>query len=300
MTDRLKPLLQFIPLFYPLLIYLGFIRYNFYYEEFDIDIFNYLNISEILFSFVPLIAPALITLTYILFAIVILYKIISSNTPRSNNLSIYFLKEISNCISSLFTTNYYSLEERIERINDYYKKSDQSKHKTKLKIKKVGKRIFRMMLLQMLLVFLFMMIFIKSLDRVYDLQTDIANYLNFIDPVILGQMLFVLTILVSFTSISIYFKKNINFAFIFFMITNSLILILFLLSNEKDKADQLYQNPLETEVSFFFEDELIISDCSKVFLGKTADYIFLRNFERKENYIFKIDDVTELRVRDLK
>ena len=57
----------------------------------------------------------------------------------------------------------------------------------------------------------FMMIFIKSLDRVYDLQTDIANYLNFIDPVILGQMLFVLTILVSFTSISIYFKKNINF-----------------------------------------------------------------------------------------
>lgn len=57
---------------------------------------------------------------------------------------------------------------------------------------------------------------------------------------------------------------------------------------------------LEIEISFFYEDDLIISDCNKVFIGKTADFIFLRNFERKENFIYKVEDISELRIRDLR
>ncbi len=303
MTEKIKSLTQYIPAFYPLLIYLGFIRYDFYYQEFDIDIFNYLSVSEILFSFVPLIAPVLIKLTYILFAFLTLSRMISGGTPSNitkfDHLSTNFLKDVSNCIYSLFSTNYSSLERRIKRVEKYIK-DDPLKEITRLTIKKMDKRVFRMTMIQLFFTFFFLLIFLKSFEWISDFEIDLSGYLNFIDSVVLGEMLFLLTIIVSFISIAIYYKKNINYAFLFFIVTNSLILILFLLSNEKERADHLYENPLETEVSFFYEDDLIISDCNKVFLGKTADYIFLRNFERKENYIFKIDDVTELRIRDLK
>ena len=65
------------------------------------------------------------------------------------------------------------------------------------------------------------------------------------------------------------------------------------------EARDLYITPLEKEVSFFYQDKLIISDCDRVYLGMTSDYIFLRNFERKENYIFKTSEVTGLRTRKL-
>src|SRR5690606_16539037 len=87
--------------------------------------------------------------------------------------------------------------------------------------------------------------------------------------------------------LSIYFYnyKGKNYGIGLFIISLTITLMIFIATEKKIEARNLYKNPLEKEVSFFYGDKLIISDCDKVFLGKTSDYIFLRNFERKENYI---------------
>ncbi len=54
---------KYIPVFYPILVFLGYLNYDLYYKKFDIDIFNYLSINEFLFSFVSQIYPLIFFFT---------------------------------------------------------------------------------------------------------------------------------------------------------------------------------------------------------------------------------------------
>jgi len=49
--------IKYLPVIYPILVFLGYINYDLFYKRFDINIFNYLNMNELLFSFVSLAYP---------------------------------------------------------------------------------------------------------------------------------------------------------------------------------------------------------------------------------------------------
>lgn len=56
-TKKILDYIKYIPVIYPILVFFGYLNYDLFYKRFDINIFNYLNINEFLFSFVSLAYP---------------------------------------------------------------------------------------------------------------------------------------------------------------------------------------------------------------------------------------------------
>ena len=54
------------------------------------------------------------------------------------------------------------------------------------------------------------------------------------------------------------------------------------------------------DVSFNYLNTLVVSDSTNVFLGLTAKYLFMNNTVDDHNYIFKIDDIQNLKIQQNK
>lgn len=60
-TLKIKELISYIPLATSVLVFFGFLNYDLYYRKLEIEIFSFLETSELIFSFVNLIYPIILT-----------------------------------------------------------------------------------------------------------------------------------------------------------------------------------------------------------------------------------------------
>lgn len=51
----------------------------------------------------------------------------------------------------------------------------------------------------------------------------------------------------------------------------------------------------EREVTLILEDDYIVTDSVNIFAGKTKNYIFFYNINKKQTRVFRVDDVKEIR-----
>lgn len=68
MNSKVKELTEYVPSVTVVLIVLGYTNHYFYYYHFGIPIYNYLDVSEIIFSFSSIIPSAFVAVIFIVFA----------------------------------------------------------------------------------------------------------------------------------------------------------------------------------------------------------------------------------------
>lgn len=84
----MKKILEYLPLLTICLLYFGFCNLHFYYKEFNIEIYNYINTTEIILSFLP----ALIFTTAIFYSFII-GEVFDKANMRENTIVILELKK---------------------------------------------------------------------------------------------------------------------------------------------------------------------------------------------------------------
>ncbi|MEJ7677736.1 MAG: hypothetical protein WKG06_07685 [Segetibacter sp.] len=82
LSKRIKAAVDYLPLASAFLIFLGYWNLSFYYERFDISIYNYISITEILTSFLPIIKQ---TFQYTLGFVAVITIIFLTSSPTSQN-----------------------------------------------------------------------------------------------------------------------------------------------------------------------------------------------------------------------
>lgn len=106
-------------------------------------------------------------------------------------------------------------------------------------------------------------------------------------------------LIIFFISILFLAKKDITLLknlYLFFC-----VLSLFIFSTTKAYIDieNVKRNKPNYEIEFVYENKIYKSKTNYVFIGKTHDYIFIHNLRNKYTEIFKIQEVTMLKLKKL-
>ena len=116
-------------------------------------------------------------------------------------------------------------------------------------------------------------------------------YMSFGGVLLLG----ILWLILIFSRISIYkkdeTKKSVRNMGNILMVTLAVILLWI---NNKENAQRVLHGNGKFEVKLFFENDTIVSDTSLVFIGKTSEYIFMRDRLNDLNKIYKLDKLLEI------
>lgn len=293
-TQNLKEVISYTPLITALLIFFGFLNYDLYYQKLEIDIFSFLETSELIFSFVNLIYPIIIA--------VIVY-----------NLFLYLLINVE---------KQKVLSEKI--IN--FKKAEKDKLIEKLEFDYSFKGIYAN--LKCMLVefkrknFRIAWYFFKSIFG--GIIFKIINLAIWVFGIVFGFVLFfTLTSLTNFNpnpnSI-----KTIHNSLLFLMVSIFWVVIIFIYitrkfyENNKKIGKEIYAviillvfianlnvhqsnlasnsiNDLNIKnVKFNYKGKNINTNDSKSLIGVTKNYIFLRETSENENLVFKLSDISDI------
>lgn len=84
--------------------------------------------------------------------------------------------------------------------------------------------------------------------------------------------------------------------------TSSLIMLFIacLWITNRHKAYNILNGNSKVTVSFLYKDNPIKTDSNKVYIGKTNNYIFLRNLKENMNEIYFLNEVNKIEVTHLK
>jgi len=255
---------------YSALVFVGYMNLHFFYVLFDIPIYNYISLTEILTLFLPILAEFVlvaIPVAFILFISVRLERKKSKKSPDDKN-------NIDSVESNkLFEFGKIVLEhEGIRRIY--------------LLFVEVLKALTFLFLAVMLMFFLLIpfIIFINYYTYLFPYRggDDITIvYIIWGFPYLLGS-LFLGGLIKRFNSkydLNIKFGiAQVYYQFIFFTIL--------IISIRVYEAESILKSKPFYNVSFRYDGEKVATDSSTVFLGQTHDYIFLRNLKSNKNIIY--------------
>lgn len=282
--------LKYVPIVYPLLVFLGYINYDFYYRKFGIDIFNYLSINELLFSFISIAYP------------ILFYIFIFSIWGSLNDIvSQKKIKEHGNTERQKIIT-----------------KVDKSYHKDRFKVAKknfkkgkilkgisntfLSMLIFIGFILNNYILYLAMFyfgyrLFIAPLFNIFSNDKIMSLFIFKTPAVLLSSVLawsvvFLLYIAIKYNNSEISLK-NLRFIYASMLIC---ITISTLSNYQNIKAYNVAYKNSEKEVCFVYDNQNIESNKDRKFLGKTAEYIFIRDFNSRTNHIYNLSEVSHLKI----
>lgn len=263
-----------IPLISGGLIFLGYLNYHFYYSQFDIAINTYLTTSELIFSFLPLTVPFILSFSVLIVIFIGLQLSIvhQEKEPQSDK----------------------EEEPHTELLS-----VKSSWHKLKVQFKKKKGIIDYIFLPINILVFLisiaiqlFLIVFIILLAGSFSVD---HQYIGFGGLLVLG----ILWLILIFARITIYKKEhtrsNIKFLSMFFLLN---LIILFLWLNNKEKANKILNNKKISNITILLDKDTIKSDSNLLYIGKTSEYIFFRDASDSSNKIYKLDKLLELKQKN--
>ncbi|WP_298903499.1 hypothetical protein [uncultured Psychroserpens sp.] len=292
---------KYIPIVYPIFVFLGYINYDFYYRKFNIDIFNYLSINEFLFSFISLIYP-------IIFLFVSYLSMNAYNEFMIGDIKLKKRKNEDDQKEKKDKENHienYELKKSI--FISKYKKAKQDWNKGK-HLKAIGNYVLMVLLFLLFIITIFLPTFILwygftiiilPLYSITSLKIKEPSYLN--EP-----RLLVTVILICFIAVGVVLGirhlkgKMTKKSFRFYLIAIFFIVIISTLMQYQNLRSYNFIHQKATkELCFVYENQNIETTENKRLLGITADYIFLRDHELKTNYIYKLSEVRYLEILHL-
>lgn len=287
-------LTKYLPVAYPIFIFLGYLNYDFYYRRFDIDIFNYLSINELLFSFISLSYPLIFLLVAQLSISV--YNELMTNLTNPNNRKIE--KESKKNKNNLdyeleksFFLDKYLLAKRNWKDSRYFNS--------------LGYFILSFILLLVFIIVLILpiailyfgfLLVINPLFSIVNLKTTTLGFLDtpqILFAVVFGWFISYATLLSIMAINNRVNRKSLKF---YLLATFFCLIISTSLKYQNIRSYNFLVKKEEKHVSFNYNDEYVKSSDKKKLLGITADYIFLRDNKNKTNYIFNLSDVKNLEI----
>lgn len=313
LKERIDSITKLIPLIYPIIIFLGYYNYYVYYSFFDIDIFHYLNIYELLFSFISLVIPIGITifLVFCYFTFVLVIPNISDTTEESDK--------------TVFDDSYLSsIQKRLRRLESnkeytislIFNKSHQNLSRSwilfvhKIKQKKYSRAfshftIFLSGMVSFLIKIALWLFFLFFSFAAFELLfSPIENSLNYFKPFFTSSLSTIIS-LITWLSITyaIIFKRSKNLKKVFVGIVQVVPIIFLLLFSltlyQKIKAEKTI-NHKTNDIRFSYIGKNVESNSKIVYLGRTSDFVFLRDLAKETNLIYPIKDVSSFEIRKLK
>ncbi|WP_440120397.1 hypothetical protein [Tenacibaculum sp. Ill] len=309
MKEKIENITKFIPIIYPIAIFLGYYNYYIYYGFFNIEIFHYLNISELLFSFVSMVIPLFITLF-----LGLCYMIFIAILPRDDS-------DKTNKEKSFDDSHLTPAEKRLRRIqsnkkvninlifNESHQKSLRSLILFLHKLRKGSCRrafahfsellSFFISLLIKILLWLFFVVFSSIIFDLLFSPFDGAfkEYRPFLTSGVSTILCLIIWISIVYTIIYRFSNKRvINFIHVILLIMT----VLFSLTYYQKTLIEKTIHHETSDVKFNYKNKPIESHSELVFLGKTSDFIFLRDLKQETNFIFPIKDITHLEIKKLR
>jgi len=269
----MKEFIKSIPILSGLLIFIGYFNYLTYYRIFDIEISTYLSTSELLLSFLPLTLPILVLIGIFSFHAIGAIVILSYRKKRNrddgyeDSFNIYAFREVLVNIIKNFRKKKYNNWRTLWLLLD----------------------IFRLIIAAAIIMFFVLYVFflIKMIfSETYTVKIP-STFMIVLAVIWISLFLDVVTRADSFNSI-----KSPFYIKLFFI--TALFLGLIVISN-KERAKNIMNGKPEFEIKLILENKDTLSTNSNiVFLGKTNNYIFLRNINENNNIIYKMDNVNKL------
>lgn len=304
-TNTFIGISKYLPIAYPILIFLGYINYDFYYRKFDVDIFNYLSINEFLFSFISLIYPVIIIIVaYFSFTV---YNDLMLNDKKQNN-----LKPKSKNTDKENKTNFfekhsddYDLKYTIFASQYLKGKDEWNKHN---RLKSIGYFILMILLfllysittlLPFAIIYYSFITIILPLHSITSTKIQEPNYLDkprlLLTVILLSFICFAVVMAIKHLK-GIITKRSLKL----YILGTFLITVLSLLMQYQNLKSYYFVNEKPTrEVCFVYQNQNIETTENKKLLGITADYIFLRDDIQKTNYIYKLSEIRHLEISNI-
>ncbi len=319
MKEKIESISKLLPIIYPIILFLGFYNYVAYYRYFDIEIFNYLSIYELLFSFISLVIPIFITVFifffYFLYAIVLpnsfnkekdekdkkseldnidadygkysaLHRLVKIKGTKDPKFSLIF----NNSHKAIF----YSLKFFILKFtNKCYSRA----------LSHLGKFSYKLFSFTLKIGIWFLFIcFTLAIFIIMVYPTNLE--INYFKPFFTSSTSTIVSILIwAFILYVIIFRagKNKKRSAVIFIRTIPIILLIFFTITifQKIEAEKTLAHK-NRDVSFIYDGERIESNPQRLFIGKTSDYIFLRDVKNKRNYIYLMHDIKNLEMSIIK
>ncbi|MBO2543626.1 hypothetical protein J0871_04285 [Salegentibacter sp. BDJ18] len=311
MRKKIENLSKLIPICYPLLIFLGFYNYLSYYRFFDIEIFPYLTIYELLFSIISKITPIFITgfliICYVIFMVILPLSKKEKRTkkptkkseseieidPKFERLRRFKKRQVS---TSFIYNNYHDLT--LKRGILFYKKFFFFKE-----YNKAFSHLFLFLFNIIGVLFkigLWIFFFVFTCAGMLIIFSPLQYDLNYYSPFFINNTSTIISILIWCALIYAMIsrtKENNPKSSVRTMQSIPLVFLIFLFMTiyQKEKAEKTL-NHATYDVNFQYDGRNIKSTSKKVFVGKTTDYIFLRDLDKQKNFIYPISDVKSLEI----
>jgi hypothetical protein len=266
----MEKVIKLIPAITGGLIFLGFLNYSFYYGCFGIDITSFLTTGELLLSFLKLTIPMLIICAII---------------------SLYIIGPIVNII--LFNESIKDKEEKADKplfINEHWK----------MFIKECKERGFRKFLDYVITIFDLIELIKVLAIQIFLLGFPILFYHTIVSdkPYLINTQLIIALSILWFLMLTLALarlqeRRGVNYRGIAILFLSALFISLIYISNRQNATNILKGNP-EYNVSVFLNNDTIVTDSIRVYIGKTDKFVFIRNLDKKRNEIFSVSNIVRL------
>ena len=291
--QNLKEIIPYTPLVTALLIFFGFLNYDLYYRKLEIDIFSFLETSELIFSFVNLTYPIIIAaIVYML----LLYLMVSTekqkvHTEEETKLKWAEQEKLSEKLEfnysfkgvfANFKCMLVELKRKNLRIVWYFFKAI------------FGAITFKIVILIAWIfgvLFGFILIFTST-------DFDALISLNSVEIIYDSLLFFLLSIFwvgILFIYITTkFYENNEKVGKVIYAAVILLVLIANLNVHQNSLAFNTFNDLNVKNVRFNYKGKNINTNDSKSLIGVTKNYIFLRETSKHENLVFKLSDITDM------
>lgn len=270
----MKKIVEYIPVISALLLFVGFINYTTFYRFFDIEIIHYLTSGELILSFLPLAIPILLLILMISLMLIIHIIPLPGDSKRPGPSD----ERVSIWTIFLATETYETI-------------------KRQLKSKRTFRNVIRLLLLSLIFMLGITIIafFAFTPFLLFPLAIDSQLFPEWDKGFI--TVLSALWFLLLFDMIMVAEKKgkiqHAGWINLFFLVIGFVFFIT--LSNKMKATDILCGQP-HYSVKFEFQGKLVQTDSNIVYIGRTTDYLFLRNLGQKSNSAYQCGEIKYIEI----
>lgn len=296
----LVQLKEMLPILSVILVFLGYWNLDSYYDYFGIDIYNYVTVSEILLSFLPVMKVVIIViLIIIVFLSIIAFIIVTLSEFETQK------KEEGNVNDEeLLPFDIVANIKVVKRIIETVKML--IKNKRNLSTKAI---LWGWVMIVAYLSFLILSIWLYT--RVYNGYEYFLKIL-FDMPFLVKEAENAIVYLLGYAllvSLIIYYSLLVRLNGILGVIARKsryIILGIFLstlilsISNQLKAGRILIAETLNKNTSILINNKTINTDSNLVYIGQTQNYIFLRKLKEETNVIYKMSDIDKLEIEGKK
>jgi hypothetical protein len=260
------------------LIFLGYWDLHFYYKYFDIQIYDFINTGEVIVSFFPIALDVFIYCA--IFFIFLGFAYFTSDSEE------YDKKQ-----NEIYEDDW----KLLKKIKLLFKKDIYEGRKWYKKIIYFTLSLFEVVM-RIIVLLIFTYTIYKSFVLIKYESKELYKYyfMVIIDIVILFIML---DHFIPKKLIDNYYRRNKKNIGRIVLASEFIILFLILntVSNYKDAMKILSGKP-KYNISFVYKDSLYKTDSVTVYIGKTQNYLFIRNLQNNTNQIFHSDKIENLKM----